>query len=83
MWKKDTTIFLDVVRFLSKLPFFPHTCAPTSSKTVSLKILIIYLNNINQKPIISPSQNLFSKLTQKRLTPSELQNSKNSKLHKN
>ena len=55
MWKKYTTRCLGVVRFLPIVPCFPHTYAPTSSETVSLKILTIYLHNINQKPIISPS----------------------------
>ena len=55
MWKKDTTRCLDVVRFLPIVPCFPHTFVPMSYETVSLKILTIYINNINQKPIISPS----------------------------
>jgi hypothetical protein len=55
MWNKDTTICLDVVRFLPTVPCFPHTSSPMSSKTVSLKILTIYLDHINHKPIISPS----------------------------
>jgi hypothetical protein len=80
MWKKDTTRCLDVVRFLPTVPCFPHTSSPMSFETISLKILTIYLDNINQKPVVIPSaenyqakillthypfSKLTSKLTQK------------------
>ena len=36
MWKKDTTRFLDVVRFLPRVPCFPHTSFSKDYETMDL-----------------------------------------------
>jgi hypothetical protein len=46
MWKKDTTRCLDVVKFLPKVPCFPHTFAPEILRST------IYLDKAKLKPNI-------------------------------